>query len=69
MIQILVRMIEANVEKRWSAEKYLKQGFRNGLFKRRFVDDIVTSASDPNDEGDDEGDDEARTPTRASSPS
>ena len=59
VIQILVRMIEVEVRKRWPASQCLAQSFKSGLFKRRVVDGLVVCTSDldnldlPVEEGDD----------------
>jgi serine/threonine protein kinase len=69
VVEILLRMIEVEVRKRWHANRCLAQGFKNGLFKRRVTDDLVVCAKDPDDHGlSIEGNDGTRTPTAASSP-
>lgn len=68
VVEILLRMIEIKVRKRWHAKKCLAQGFENSLFKRRQVDGLVVCTSDPDDLvlPTKEGDDGTKTPTAAS---
>lgn len=70
VIQILVRMIEVKVRKRWPASRCLAQGFKSGLFKGRMADGLVVCTSDLDDLDlpAEEGDDGTKTPTAASAP-
>src|SRR5438045_6795447 len=41
LVEILLGMIEVFPEKRWGADRCLRRGFQNALFKRRAIDGLV----------------------------
>lgn len=68
LVQILDRMIEIEVKKRWPASLCLAQGLKSGLFKRRVTDGLIVYGSDPSDLDlpAEKRDNETKTPTGVS---
>jgi serine/threonine protein kinase len=76
VVKILLRMIEPNPKKRWSADQCLEYGLQSGLF-RMATDGRIVGVDDPDEKDDeddeDDGDDDgtktptARSPTASSS--
>jgi len=69
-VEILLGMIETRPKRRWPADRCLRKGFENGLFRRRAADGLVVNARDPTEAASEavERDEEARTPTAALPP-
>lgn len=57
VVKILLRMIEPNPKKRWSADQCLEYGLQSGLF-RMATDGHIVGVDDPDEKDDEDGEDD-----------